>query len=186
MLHFTQPTSSSTPGLPGATCSATPALTPHHKRVGCSARASLCCCLTRRRQEGHCCLQHADCKSPVPLERCQLPSRSEQEECYRIRAGGMLSDWLYSYTCSFLSLHLPPPFCLLPCSGTGRSSSLPARYITAPACGSRGNYSNRSCKTDIKHQPGNLLALICPLHTRGNSWLLSIHLCVCASVQEEG
>ena len=69
-----------------------------------------------------------------------------------------------------LSLHLPPLFCFLPCSGTGSSSSPTARYITAPACGSRGNYSNRSCKTDIKHQPGNLLALICPLHTHGNSW----------------
>lgn len=81
LLHFTQPTSSSAPGPSEVTCSAH---TPGHKHVGRSVYGSLCRCLTCCRQEGHRCLQHVDCKSPISLEGCQLPSRLEQEGRYRI------------------------------------------------------------------------------------------------------
>lgn len=73
--------------------------------TGCSAHGSLSRFLVCHRQEGHCCLQDADCKSPVPSEHCQLPSRLEGKGCWRTRAGGMLSDQLCSYT-SFLSIFL--------------------------------------------------------------------------------
>lgn len=118
---------------------------------------------------------------PTLFQRCQLLSQSEEQEgCHRIRAGRMLFGRFCSNNCSFLSLFF---FCLLPCSGTGSSLSLPARCLTAPACGNRGNYSKRSRKTDTHDQPGHLLALICPLHTHSNSCLLCIYLYVCESVR---
>ncbi|XP_053790701.1 uncharacterized protein LOC128783706 [Vidua chalybeata] len=54
----------------------------------------------------------------------------------------------------------------------GSSSSVPARYLTAPACGSRGNYSRRSGKTNVKPTwPRNPLAPPCPLHA--DWWVFS-------------
>lgn len=91
-----------------------------------------------QRQEGHCCLQHPHCKSH-PSWRLPVAEPA--------RAGGMLRDQLCSYLSTFLSTF---SFCLLPCSGPGSSSSVPARYLTAPACGSRGSYSKRSGKTHMK------------------------------------
>jgi len=85
-----------------------------------------------------------------------------------------------------LPLHLPPRFCLLPVPAQlWRSSSLPARCIAAPACGSRGNYSDRSRRTDLKHRPRNLLAQSCPSHAGGKAGCC-LHLCLGASVHEEG
>lgn len=111
LFHFPQPTSSSAPGLPGATSSATPA-----RNARPQARWPLSSQLTLPlpdREEGHCCL---------PTHRLQTPSPSWMLPASKlIRAGGMLlcrsrrdaTGWVVQLHL-LLSLHLPPFFRLLP------------------------------------------------------------------------
>lgn len=179
MLHSTQPTSSFTPSLslPVATSRAAPAPSVSATQLtGHSAHGSARPAAGRRVTAA---TDTRICKSSNPLQHCQLPNRSEQEGCHQIRAGRMRSGRFCSNNCSFLSIFLF--FCLLPCSGTGSSSSLPARCLTAPACGNRGNYSKRSRKTDTHHQRGTCLhRFVLCTHTAIAACY--VFICVCVKV----